>query len=170
MRILAEKNLVHRDIKGPNLLVSENDRGCIGDFGLIDEHKGGVQGTTLTPTYAAPFIWKNILDQRERKGHQGEAADVYALGVTMQYDILRPMIQQLAKEQQVDLSEFDKALNPTRVYTGPFTNDQLLEIEEEARSKGERAVYLAAVNNGQPKVVIYPSPERVFAATMNLSN
>jgi serine/threonine protein kinase len=89
-------DLVLRDIKGANLLANwkdvsgEEGQGKVTDFGLMKELslEGTQHKTAGTPTYMAPYIWDNIINQKLRKGFQGKEADLFALGRTIQYDVI----------------------------------------------------------------------------------
>jgi Serine/threonine protein kinase len=105
---LTKQGIIHRDIKGANLLITQEGGGIIGDFGLAKRKSDRRHFTALTPTYAAPFIWRNIVDQKNRtRGYQSEAADVFAFGVTIERDVIRRMLFQLAKHyDKTDLPDF----------------------------------------------------------------
>lgn len=69
----------HRDIKPANILVSDDDRPVLIDFGSARFETGQVTSTKVTfytPPYAA-------LEQYVRTFPQGPWTDIYALGVTM---------------------------------------------------------------------------------------
>ncbi len=74
--------VVHRDLKPANVLIDQNDRVVITDFGLAKQ-MGGEQGLTATgaalgtPSYMSP-------EQAAGKSEeQGEATDVYAMGAIL---------------------------------------------------------------------------------------
>ena len=91
-----DSGVVHRDVKPANLLLADDGRLCVTDFGLVKVHgageieaggesqrvEGGQQTLTVTgsslgtPEYGAPEQWgeAHAVDGR---------ADVYALGVTL---------------------------------------------------------------------------------------
>ena len=71
--------IIHRDIKPENLLIDENDRVKITDFGVSlmavngDDHIKNAAGSTL---YFSPEICSG-------KGYRGKKSDIWALGVTL---------------------------------------------------------------------------------------
>jgi serine/threonine protein kinase len=75
---LHENNIAHRDLKLDNILIDENNRIKLIDFGFSvfanSEHK--LQLFCGTPHYMDPDIVK-------KKDYNGQAADVWALGVIL---------------------------------------------------------------------------------------
>ncbi|MDP2275599.1 MAG: serine/threonine-protein kinase [Archangium sp.] len=78
--------LVHRDIKGSNVMVEPSGRARLFDFGLASEGQTIAARRQGTPTTMAPESWEG--------GAVGPAADVYALGVLL-FEVLtgRPLFE-----------------------------------------------------------------------------
>jgi serine/threonine protein kinase len=141
---LKKQAIVHCDIKGVNLLVTQEGGGSIGDFGFARKQSNQRHFTELTPTFAAPFIWKNIVDQKNQiNGYQGEAADIFAFGVTLQFDVLGRMLFQLAKHYNKKLIvEKLNTIQPSLLAINPrWTDEDLYKIEETYIKSFQRIIY-----------------------------
>ncbi len=71
--------VLHRDIKPPNILVNDDGRSVLIDFGSARFESGEATSTTVTfhtPPYAA-------IEQYVKTYQQGPWTDIYALGVVM---------------------------------------------------------------------------------------
>lgn len=77
LRIIHEKNYIHRDIKSENVLIKTTEKGRIfkiADFGFARPVKSGTASTVCgTQKYMAPEILKNLPYTR--------SVDIWALGV-----------------------------------------------------------------------------------------
>ena len=71
-----QRNIIHRDIKPENILVAEDGRFKLGDFGIAKVSEKTATGTlTGTYSYMAPEI--------ANRQHYGASADIYSLGLVM---------------------------------------------------------------------------------------
>ena len=81
---IHRKKMLHRDIKGANILLTSTGLVKLGDFGFSHQYEDTVSGVVAntfcgTPYYLAPELWNN---QRYSK-----KADIWSLGVLL-YEIL----------------------------------------------------------------------------------
>lgn len=172
-------NFVLRDIKGANLLCNWEGPGKVTDFGFVtrlgkEEEKHTVY---LTRRYGAPYVWDSILGQKYRiiegrrsceGGYQGKAADIFALGRTLHFDVLRVMCRQYAKEKGVfeAIPILDQDLMPRIIY-GPYSDEALLAFE--ARSPG-RVFYIGKEDAQREGIFLFADREEVYQKTLEVLN
>ncbi|MCK4762168.1 MAG: SUMF1/EgtB/PvdO family nonheme iron enzyme [Candidatus Aminicenantes bacterium] len=77
---IHEENIIHRDIKPANIMIDNNGKAILIDFGLAEDKPDGESSTTGaimgTPAYIAPEIIS-------RSKNPGPASDIYSFGVVL---------------------------------------------------------------------------------------
>ncbi len=77
--VLHSKNVLHRDIKPGNIMVSQDGNYKLGDFGMAGSRYEGIESNQVAGTYdyMAPEVYN----------HSGydQKADIYSLGLTLYY-------------------------------------------------------------------------------------
>ncbi|CDJ40569.1 protein kinase, PfPK7 homolog, putative [Eimeria tenella] len=75
--------ICHRDLKVDNLLLGADGRVCVGDFGSAEKigANGKVRHTKGTYMFMAPECLRPVEESKPYEGHDGRAADVWALGI-----------------------------------------------------------------------------------------
>lgn len=84
MQMVHEKNFVHRDMKPSNIMIREDERICILDFGIAKDlgHQDGVTGTVIGTIIGSD----GYMSPEQADGFSiDHRADIYALGCVFYY-------------------------------------------------------------------------------------
>lgn len=156
-----EKGFIHRDIKGGNILVltEENSSteppllssssiaqvkkrnatvGVISDFDFLIPKPSAIHTTIGTPEYLDPSMFgteeMSVYNQKIRRGMQTPAGDVFALGVTVEKDVLRSFIKYISIRTPVEkvVDDLMNEIQP-KIIKGKYTEEDLKKIGKESR-------------------------------------
>ncbi len=82
LSLCREKDIIHRDIKPDNILVSDSGDFKLGDFGVAKTAERTMAGTrTGTPNFTAPEVYHNE--------PYGKSVDIYSLGMVLYWMLNR---------------------------------------------------------------------------------
>ena len=165
------QNLVHRDVKPDNIMLTSKGKVKVADFGLAkatdDDLSLTASGTGLgTPYYMAP-------EQARNAKHVDGRTDIYALGVTLYYFVTGKLPFTgtstleviMAKEQ----GRFESArkLNPQVPDKLDLMIGKMIEKDLERRFKdcGEVIKMLAGLGLENPSLSFIEAPDRVVQSS-----
>ena len=157
LRTIHSLNLLHRDIKPANIIIDQQDRAILIDFGATKEFVAGQTRTdsvTLTPGYAP-------IEQYSYRGKRWPATDLYALCASM-YELLTgelpaPATERFASETLIPPRQLAPHIDPLieqviltgmkmRVEERFQTADELIK----ALTGGNQAVRLISMHANSP--------------------
>ncbi|HEY9075089.1 MAG TPA: bifunctional serine/threonine-protein kinase/formylglycine-generating enzyme family protein [Anaerolineaceae bacterium] len=109
-----EKNIIHRDVKPGNILLTESNQAVLSDFGIAKVFGEGAQATLTgtgvglgTASYMAPEQWR---------GKSEPASDQYALGVVLYEMVTGKMPYQADTPGEVFYKVISEPLPPPRQF------------------------------------------------------
>jgi serine/threonine protein kinase len=148
--VVHGSEILHRDVKPENVIIKDDGRAALVDFGTAREFAAGKtrrMTTSLTPGYAP-------LEQYGLRARFGVFTDIYALGATLYHLITGEMpIQATDRATGVELQS-PRRVNPA---VSPHISDAVmwaLEMKVDARPQSVRD-FLTGIRGTRP-----PSPAR----------
>jgi len=106
---IHKQNIIHRDVKPDNIIVTDNGRTVLIDFGTAREYAANqtkAMTSWLTPGYAP-------LEQYSQKGHFNPSTDMYSLGATLYHMVTGQMPEQATDRVLKDTLVPPDAINPS---------------------------------------------------------
>ncbi|KAF8588101.1 kinase-like protein [Ramaria rubella] len=123
--------VVHGDMKGANILISEDDSACLCDFGLSTIVGEVASSSNFTSTFAGSLRWTSpeLIQPSEGSGqtpHVTTWSDIYALG-SVTYELLTGLVPYYTCKNDVQVMfEVIKGIKPAR----PSTFESAIEISD----------------------------------------
>jgi serine/threonine protein kinase len=136
-----ERGIVHRDVKPSNILLDENDRPFLGDFGLAKVEDG--LELSRTGDFAGSPFYMSPEQADSRRGDVDHRSDIYALGVTL-YELLTqgPPFQGQSSHEIIRKILTEDPTRPTKI--NPRVPADLETICLKAMEKGRVHRYQSA--------------------------
>ncbi len=124
-----KNNIIHRDIKSQNLIISRDGRIKIADFGIARAAAGDTLGKSVIGSahYIAP--------EQAKTGEADARSDLYSLGISMYEMITGRLPYQGENTVNVVMAHIQDAMVPPNVYNNeiyPALNDIILKATRKA--------------------------------------
>lgn len=138
MLALHDAGLLHRDVKSTNVLVTDDGRVVVLDFGLVTHLRSADEGDAAgTPLYMAPEQWLG--------GNVTEASDWYSVGVVL-YEALTGMapfsgsVTEIAQQKLEGTFPRPHVVNPLIPEDLAALCEDLLRLAPNERPRGEEVL------------------------------
>ncbi len=144
LREMHSKNVLHRDLKPDNILVGENGKIFLVDFGAAREfisQEATQHSVLLTPGYAP-------IEQYDNVAQRGSFTDIYSLGATL-YRVLTGIVPPAAPSRSIQPIQSPKQLNPLLSETISQAIMKAMSLRPQERFQSIDAFLLALVQKNE---------------------
>lgn len=160
LREMHSKSVLHRDLKPDNILIGENGKIFLVDFGAAREfisQEATQHSVLLTPGYAP-------IEQYDNVAERGSFTDIYSLGATL-YKVLTGLVPVAAPARNIQGILPPRELNPQ---ISEATNQAVMKamaLRPQERFQSIDA-FLMALEQKKGASTTYPENTQVFSETM----